>query len=168
MRNDVIGDLRCGGEGTICLRADIDALPMAEETGLPYKSTIDGMMHACGHDGHTAMLVGAALVLDSLGDELPNNVRFVFQPGEELACAGRELVQLGACDGCHAAYAIHAWPGLPVGAVSTREGPLFASSSHFEITVKGKGCHGALPEKGRTRFPLRRGLSRGCRVFTRR
>ncbi|MDO8682952.1 MAG: M20 family metallopeptidase [Armatimonadota bacterium] len=151
--NDVIGELRGNGGKTVCLRADIDAVPVQEQNDLPYKSKIPGIMHACGHDGHTAMLVGAALVLDSLRDHLSANVRFVFQPGEEVICAGKTLVERGACDGCDAAYAIHDWPGLPLGCVSSKEEPLFAAGSHFEIRVKGKGCHGAMPERGRNPIP---------------
>ena len=154
MGNDVIGEIGGGGDRTICLRADIDALPIQEESDLPYRSTIPGRMHACGHDGHTAMLLGAAMVLDKLRDRLPVGVRFVFQPGEEVWCAGRELVARGACDSCEAAYAIHGWPGLPLGCVSTRVGPLFAAGAHFDIRVRGKGCHGAMPEAGNNPIPI--------------
>ena len=151
--NDVIADLNLNRDHTVCLRADIDALPIQEQNDLPHKSRCAGLMHACGHDGHAAMLAGAALVLDSLQEHLPVNVRFVFQPGEEVICAGKTLVARGACDDCEAAYAIHGWPGLPAGCVSTREGPLFAAGAHFAIRVKGKGCHGALPERGNNPIP---------------
>ena len=151
--SDVIGQLDVGRDRTICLRADIDALPIQEENDLPHKSRCAGLMHACGHDGHAATLAGAALVLDSLQEHLPANVRFVFQPGEEVICAGKTLVARGACDGCEAAYAIHGWPGLPAGCVSTREGPLFAAGTHFTIRVKGRGCHGALPDRGNNPIP---------------
>lgn len=151
--NDVIGELQAGIK-TICLRADIDAIPVAEANDLPHKSRIPGAMHACGHDGHTAMLVGAALVLDSLKDRLGASVRFVFQPGEELICAGKTLVERGALQGCEAAYAIHGWSGLPAGYVVAKEGPAFAAGSHFDITITGKGCHGALPDKGNNPIPV--------------
>lgn len=151
--HDVVADLEGGSGRVICLRADIDALPICEENDLPYKSTIPNTMHACGHDGHAAMLVGAALVLDSLRERLGVRVRFVFQPGEEVICAGREMVARGAVDGCEAAYAIHGWPGVPEGAVSTRQGPLFAAGAHFYITLRGRGCHGAMPERGRNPIP---------------
>ena len=151
--NDVIGELNGRSDRTVCLRADIDALPLQEESDLAYKSKPAGLMHACGHDGHAAMLAGAVLVLDSLQAHLRVNVRFVFQPGEEVICAGKMLVARGACDNCEAAYAIHGWPGLPAGCVSTREGPLFAAGGHFVIRVKGKACHGALPEKGNNPIP---------------
>jgi amidohydrolase len=105
-------------------------------------------MHACGHDGHTAILVGTALVLDSLRDHLPRSVRLVFQPAEELVCAGEDLVKAGVCDGIDAAFALHSWPGLPVGSVACKEGPIFAAADHYEIRFIGKGSHGAMPEKG--------------------
>jgi amidohydrolase len=150
--NDVVGDLG-DAPRKILLRADIDALSIDENAERPYKSVTPGRMHACGHDGHTAMLVGAALVLDSMREHLNVGVRFAFQPGEEVICAGRTFVERGACDGCEAAYAIHGWPGLPVGCVTSREGPLFAAGSHFTIQLTGKGCHGALPEKGNNPIP---------------
>lgn len=152
--HDVIADLRVDSPKSVCLRADIDALPICEENTFVYRSTIRNAMHACGHDGHAAMLVGAALVLDSLKESMPVNVRFVFQPGEEVMCAGREMVARGAVDGCEAAYAMHGWPGLPEGAVSTKEGPLFAAGAHFDIRVRGKGCHGAMPELGKNPIPI--------------
>jgi len=151
---DVIGDLRGRGDRRICLRADVDANTMTESGDPPYKSIYPEAMHACGHDGHTAILTGAALVLDSLLDRLPVNVRFVFQPGEEMACGGRRMVELGACDGCEAAFALHGWPGLPVGAVSTRHGSIFAAGMQFVIRVVGRGCHGSMPEKGANPIPV--------------
>ena len=83
-------------------------------------------MHACGHDGHTAILVGAARVLNELREHLPVTVRFVFQPGEEVECGGKTLVNLGCCDNAEAAFALHGWPGLPTGQISSRPGALFA------------------------------------------
>lgn len=152
MENDVVGDLG-DAPRRILLRADMDALPIQELADHSYKSTNKGRMHACGHDGHMAMLVGAALVLDSLREHLNIGVRFAFQPGEEVICAGKTFVERGVCDGCDAAYAIHGWPGLPVGCVTSREGPLFAAGAHFTIELTGKGCHGALPERGNNPIP---------------
>jgi amidohydrolase len=150
---DVVAELEGQSTRTICLRADIDALPIHEETGLPYASIFAGRMHACGHDGHAAMLVGAIRVLDSVKEHLPVSVRFVFQPGEEVIGAGKELVKRGAVNGCEAAYAIHGWPGLPAGCVSTLAGPMMAAAAMFVIEIKGKGCHGARPEDGKNPIP---------------
>ena len=151
---DFIGELKGGTERVIVLRADIDALPIEEKTGLPYQSRNPGVMHACGHDGHTAILAGAALTLSALREHLPATVRFVFQPGEERICAGRDLVEKGACVGAEAAYALHAWPSLPLGAISCREGTIFACGSQFHVLLHGKGCHGAAPEKGFNPIPV--------------
>jgi len=151
---DFIGELRSTGRGTICLRADMDALPLEEKTAVPYCSNIPGRMHACGHDGHTAMLVGACLVLDALREHLPVSVRFVFQPGEELVAAGATLVEHGACRGVQAAFALHAEPGLPVGCLSAREGTMNAAADVFQVEFVGRGCHGAMPEKGLNPIPI--------------
>ena len=150
---DIIGELKGTSDRTIVLRADMDAVPLEEKTDLAYRSTVPNLMHACGHDGHTAMLAGTAVVLDRLRDRLPVNVRFVFQPGEEMVCAGRAMVDLGTCDGCDAAFALHGWPGLGEGCISTREGVLFAAGAGFEIEYWGKGCHGARPEDGNNPIP---------------
>jgi amidohydrolase len=151
---DFIGELKGRSERVIVLRADIDALPVEEKTGLPYRSKNAGVMHACGHDGHTAVLAGAALVLSALKEHLPVTVRFVFQPGEEKICAGRDLVEKGACEGAEAAYALHSWPSLPLGAVACKEGTIFACGSQFRVLLHGKGCHGASPEKGLNPIPV--------------
>jgi len=137
----------------IGLRADIDALPLTEANEFAHKSAIPGMMHGCGHDGHTAMLLGAATVLSDCRHLLTNRVRFIFQPGEEMACLGRELVAAGACAGLDEIYAIHGWPGLPCGCISTRAGVPFGSGAMFSIRLTGKGCHGAQPENGLNPVP---------------
>jgi amidohydrolase len=131
----------------VTLRADMDALPLLEKTGLPYASKNEGVMHACGHDGHTAMLMGAALVLSELESELTGSVRFVFQPGEELTAAGRDLVEAGALFDPEpsSVMAMHGWPGLPAGVIASRVGNIFASADIFSITVKGNGAHGSTP-----------------------
>lgn len=145
---DLIGELPGRSGRTICLRADMDALPIVEATGLPYQSRRPGAMHACGHDGNTAVLTGTALVLDHFRDRLPVTVRFIFQPGEEIVCGGRDLVARGACDNAEAAFALHGYTGLPVGCVATRQGPLFAAGGFFRLVITGKGCHGSQPESG--------------------
>ncbi len=142
------------GERLIALRADIDAVNTTEQTGLPYASIHDEVMHACGHDGHTTMLVGATKALARLGARLPHRVRCIFQPGEEIRAAGRDLVQLGACDGADEAYALHGWAGIPAGSITSRAGAQMAAASFFTITVTGKGCHGAQPERGLNPIPI--------------
>lgn len=147
---DVIALLKGPQPGpNVTLRADIDALPLHEATGLPYQSSHDGTMHACGHDGHTAMLLGAALVLCRLQAELRGSVRFVFQPGEEVVAAGKDLVAAGALlDPSPAAVmALHAWPALPAGVICSRPGPIMAAAEFFKITIRGQGGHGSRPEE---------------------
>ncbi|TCL58286.1 amidohydrolase/hippurate hydrolase [Hydrogenispora ethanolica] len=151
---DLIADLPKPGAKMICLRADTDGLPIQEATGLAYRSRVPGAMHACGHDGHTAILVGTARVLDAFRSELPVAVRFIFQPGEEMICGGKTLVRRGACAGAAAAYALHNWPGLPVGHIAARSGPLFSAGAMFSITLTGRGCHGAMPEQGLNPLPV--------------
>jgi len=149
METDVVGILDGKGSGkNVTLRADIDALPLEEETGLPYRSKRRGLMHACGHDGHAAMLVGAALALDRLEDRFDGSVRFVFQPGEEVEAAGKELVEKGALldPAPDAVLALHAWSGMPEGAIASKPGAIMAAADFFRITVKGKGCHASMPE----------------------
>jgi amidohydrolase len=146
---DVIALLQGPQPGpNVTVRADMDALPLLEQTGLSYQSRNAGLMHACGHDGHTAMLLGTAMVLCRLQAELRGSVRFVFQPGEEIVAAGRDLVEKGALlDPTPAAvFALHAWPGLPVGAICSRPGPILAAAEFFKITIRGKGAHGSRPD----------------------
>ncbi len=138
----------------IALRADIDALPIGECTGLPYASTHDGMMHACGHDGHTAILLGAAAVLKAMEADLPVCVKLLFQPAEEFGGGAGRLVDAGVLDGrvgppVEAIFGLHGWPGLKVGVVATKPGPLLAAADGFTAVFTGKGCHGAFPHMGR-------------------
>ena len=148
LETDVVALLDTGRPGpNILLRADMDALPIIEETGLAYASTHPGMMHACGHDGHMTMLLGAAKVLCAMKEELPGTVKFVFQPGEEVRAMGKKLVEAGVLENPKAGLvsAIHGWPGLPEGAVCCRAGAMMASAAHFYITIKGRGGHGSAP-----------------------
>jgi len=133
---------------TILLRADMDALPILEETGLDFASEVDGAMHACGHDAHVAMLLGAARLLNARRDSLAGRVLFVFQPGEEGYNGARIMIEEGLLerDGIpDAAFAIHISPTDPAGEILTRSGPLMASSDTLQITVKGRGGHGSEP-----------------------
>ena len=143
----VIGSVTAGqGNKSIALRADLDALPIAEQTGVSYSSTHQGMMHACGHDGHTAMLLAAAQYL-SLHQDFNGTVYFIFQPAEENEGGGRKLVQEGLFQkyAIDAVYGMHNWPGLPVGKFAIRSGPVMAAYDIFDIIIKGKGGHAAAP-----------------------
>ncbi len=151
---DVVATLDVGARRTVGLRADMDALPISEQTGQPYQSAFPGMMHACGHDGHMAILAGSAAVLCAVRDRLESNVRFIFQPGEEVVCAGRDLVSKGVCDGLDEVYALHAQSAFPVGQIVSRPGPFFAAAGFFEFEFRGMGCHGATPEAGRNPIPV--------------
>jgi amidohydrolase len=151
METDTVGLLRGGSSGPcVLLRADVDALPVVENTGAPWSSTHAGVAHACGHDGHSAILIGVARVLSELADELAGSVRFVFQPAEEEACGGRILVEKGLLDMAPrpvAAFALHGWVGVPVGMVCAAPGPAMAGADRFLISVTGKGGHAALPHR---------------------
>ena len=145
-RNGIVATLEGGGEGpTVGLRADMDALPITEETDLPFASEVEGKMHACGHDGHTSMLVGAAHALSGMRDRLNGTVKFLFQPAEEGGGGGRVMVDEGAADGLDSIFALHLWPGLPFGTVATKAGPIMAAADAFEMEVRGTGGHGAMP-----------------------
>ncbi|MDP6635393.1 MAG: M20 family metallopeptidase [Phycisphaerae bacterium] len=134
------------------LRADMDALPVTESTGKAYASQHRGLAHACGHDGHVAMLVGAGLILATLRDELSGEVRLIFQPAEEVGAGARTMIQAGALGDPEpdAIFALHAWPGLPVGIVGSRPGHMTASNDLFTLTVTGLGGHGARPHLARS------------------
>lgn len=144
--NGIVATLKGGGDGpTVGLRADMDALPILEETGLEFASETEGKMHACGHDGHTSMLAGAAHALSGMRDQLNGTVKFFFQPAEEGGGGGRVMVEAGAADDVDAIFALHLWPGLPFGTAATKAGPIMAAADSFEIRVRGDGGHGAMP-----------------------
>ncbi|MCM3567718.1 M20 peptidase aminoacylase family protein [Neobacillus mesonae] len=130
---------------TIALRADIDALPIKEETNLPFASKNDGVMHACGHDFHTASILGSAILLQERKSELNGTVRIIFQPAEEVAQGAVAIDKAGVLEGVEAIFGMHNKPDLPVGTIGVREGSLMASVDRFEIDVIGVGGHAGIP-----------------------
>ncbi len=139
-----------GGGRCLVLRADMDALPITEQTGAVYASGTPGVMHACGHDGHTAMLLGAATVLAGMDRPLPGRVVLVFQPAEEDGGGGGQLCARGVLESlkADAALALHAWPNLPVGTIGIRAGEAMAANFELGIRIRGRGSHGAYPHRG--------------------
>lgn len=146
-KTGVVGDLDIpGATKRIALRADMDALPIQELTDVPFKSKIDGKAHLCGHDAHTAMLIGTARILSELKRELNTNVRFIFQPCEEAFPGGASaMIEDGALEDVDEIYGLHVFPLYPVGQYATCIGPMLAQSDIFEITITGKGGHAAFP-----------------------
>lgn len=148
----VLGLLRGKGQGrTVALRADMDALPIDEANDVPYKSRHEGRMHACGHDGHMAMVLGAAALLAELESSLRGNVKFLFQPAEECPPEGgaKGMIADGALEDppVAAVFGLHIWPDLPAGKVGLKSGPIMAAADSFEISVRGEGGHGAAPHQ---------------------
>ncbi len=143
----VTADLQCGAPGrTLAIRADMDALPIAEANDVPYRSQNEGVMHACGHDGHTAIVLGAAQALTGMRDRLAGRIRFLFQPAEEVVAGAKAMCEQGAMDGVDAVVGLHGWPGvLQVGQIAVWPGPVLASADTFEIVVHGRGAHAAMP-----------------------
>lgn len=145
----VVGVLRVGdGSRTLGLRADMDALPIDEQTGLPWASTRPGCFHGCGHDGHVAMLLGAAQHL-ARDPGFSGTLNFIFQPAEEGLGGARHMIEDGLFDRfpCDRVYALHNWPGLPAGAIATRVGAIMGAADKFVIRLHGKGGHAALPQQ---------------------
>ena len=151
-KTGVVGHIKGGKGPTVGLRADMDALPIQEINGSEFDSTRPGIMHACGHDSHTAMLLGAATILKGLADEnrLPGTIRLLFQPSEEAQddegkSGGMRMVEEGALKGLDAVFGLHVDSKLDVGTVGTRSGPMLAAADEFELTIRGSGGHAAAP-----------------------
>ncbi len=145
----VVADLKGGKPGgCVALRADIDALPLQEENDVPYASKKPCVMHACGHDAHAAMLLGTAMVLAKIRDEIPGTVRLLFQPAEEsgLKAGAKAMVEEGALEGVDSIGGLHCWSLAPTGTVLYRSGPIMAAADGWYLTIKGKGGHGSAPE----------------------
>lgn len=146
----VVGTLTRGtGRRSIGIRADMDALPIEEQTGVSYASTSPGVMHACGHDGHVAIALAAARLCARL-DNLDGTVHFIFQPAEENEGGAKRMIDEGLFQlfPCDAVYALHNWPLLPLGTCVARDGPIMAAMGIFEVVISGRGCHGAMPQEG--------------------
>ncbi|WP_294086627.1 M20 family metallopeptidase [Sphaerobacter sp.] len=150
-RTGVVGVLRGGRPGrTVLLRADMDALPIEEENDVPYRSQNPGVMHACGHDAHTAILLGVATILAGMREEIAGNVTFAFQPAEEIVSGAKEMIEAGAMadppvDAC---FGLHVWQNLPVGVIGVRSGPLMAAGDAFRAVIRGRSAHAAEPHRG--------------------
>lgn len=150
IRSGVVAEIGSPGSNpTIALRADIDALPLQEETDLPYRSEIDGAAHACGHDFHIAALLGAAKLLKNDESNLNGNVKLIFEPGEERHVGAREMIKAGVLNDVQAIAGIHNMPTIPVGFVGMKTGKLMASNDNFQVTITGVGSHAAMPQTGR-------------------
>ena len=144
----IYGGKAVPGAKTVALRADIDALPVEEKTGLPFASENPGVMHACGHDNHMAMLLGAAKILCEVKDELEGNVKLLFQAAEETCFGAEYYVQQGVLDGVDAIYGQHIWAGLEAPYLNVQPGVRMASCDNFTITVEGSSTHGSTPHLG--------------------
>jgi len=147
-RYGVLGHMDTGRTGpTLMIRADMDALPLNEDTGLAFASTHAGAMHACGHDAHMAMVLGAATVFNKIKNELNGKIKFLFQPAEEGPGGAKPMIEAGVMDNPKVDYSIgcHVWPEIPEGTIGVRSGPFLAAMDRFDIKIIGRGGHGAMP-----------------------
>lgn len=146
----VVGNMDLKRPGpTLMIRADMDALPLTEETGLAFASKHEGAMHACGHDGHMAMVLGAATVINKIRDRLGGHIKFLFQPAEEGPGGAKPMIEAGVLANPRVDYAVgcHVWPDIPEGSIGVRSGAFMAAMNRFDIRIMGKGGHGAMPQQ---------------------
>ena len=145
-KTGLLGSIKGKKKGkTIALRADMDALPIQETSNVSYKSVNKGVMHACGHDGHIAMLLGAAKVINNQKNKISGTIKLIFQPAEEGPAGAKHMIDEGVLDGVDEIYGIHLWNYQKVGEIGVKEGPIMAAADMFEIEIIGKGGHGATP-----------------------
>lgn len=147
LKNGVVAEIG-QGDRVVALRADIDALPIEEESGVVYHSKIKGKMHACGHDFHTISLIGAAILLKENEDELKGRVRLIFQPEEEINSGAVKMIEENVLEGVSCIIGFHNKPDIPVGFIGIKEGPLMAGVEQFEVEIRGVGTHAAAPHNG--------------------
>lgn len=147
LKNGVVAEIG-QGDKVVALRADIDALPIEEESGVVYHSKIKGKMHACGHDFHTISLIGAAILLKENEDELKGRVRLIFQPEEEINSGAVKMIEENVLEGVSCIIGFHNKPDIPVGFIGIKEGPLMAGVEQFEVEIRGVGTHAAAPHNG--------------------
>ena len=148
LETGLIAVIGTGEDPVIALRADIDALPIQEQTSLPYSSETSGVMHACGHDFHATCMLGAALLLKEREASLSGTVKVIFQPAEEINVGADKLADTGLLDDVQLFLAGHTYPWYPAGTMGIRPGPVMASADRFSVRIKGKGCHAANPDMG--------------------
>ena len=147
LKNGVVVEIG-QGDKVVALRADIDALPIEEESGVAYHSKVKGKMHACGHDFHTISLIGAAILLKENEDELKGRVRLIFQPEEEINSGAVKMIEENVLEGVSCIIGFHNKPDIPVGFIGIKEGPLMAGVEQFEVEIRGVGTHAAAPHNG--------------------
>jgi amidohydrolase len=139
---------KAGNSKCVALRGDIDALAVTEQTGAEFESKNVGVMHACGHDSHITMILGAAKILKEIQNEISGEVRLIFEPAEEVAKGANKMIAAGAMEGVDSVFGMHVWSDIPAGKISCEAGPRMASADFFTIEVNGKSCHGSKPDQG--------------------
>ena len=161
-----IAVIRGGKPGRVIgLRCDIDALPIQEETGLDYASENPGVMHACGHDSHAAIMLGAALLLKEREEALAGTVKVMFQPAEEVDCGATRMLKSGMLDDVDEFYGVHSYPWFAPGTLGVKEGPVMAAVDKFEITLKGRGSHAGYPDRSIDPIPAAAALIQGAQTL---